>query len=73
MNIVLVLIDSLTRNALSAYDPDSPCHTPNIDRFAVRAQIFEDHFVGSLPCMPARRELFTGRKEFLWRPWGSIS
>ena len=72
MNIVLVLIDSLTRNSLRAYNPQSPCDTPNIDRFAARAQIFDDHFVGSLPCMPARREIFTGRKEFLWRPWGSL-
>lgn len=72
MNIILVLVDSLTRNCLRAYDPSSPCQTPNIDRFASRAQVFDNHFVGSLPCMPARRELIAGRKEFLWRPWGSL-
>lgn len=72
MNIILVLVDSLTRNCLQAYNPDSPCLTPNIDRFAKRAQVFDQHFVGSLPCMPARRELIAGRKEFLWRPWGSL-
>ena len=72
MNIVLVLVDSLTRNCLPAYNPESPCCTPNIDRFSERAQVFDNHFVGSLPCMPARRELVAGRKEFLWRPWGSL-
>ncbi|WP_283646863.1 sulfatase [Marinovum algicola] len=72
MNIILVLVDSLTRNCLRAYDPASPCQTPNIDRFAKRAAIFDNHFVGSLPCMPARREIIAGRKEFLWRPWGSL-
>lgn len=72
MNIVLVLVDSLTRNCLRAYNPQSPCSTPNIDRFAARAQVFDSHFVGSLPCMPARRELIAGRKEFMWRPWGSL-
>ena len=72
MNIILVLVDSLTRNCLRAYDPSSPCQTPNIDRFASSAQVFDNHFVGSLPCMPARRELIAGRKEFLWRPWGSL-
>lgn len=72
MNIILVLVDSLTRSCLPAYNQDSPCKTPNIDRFAARAQIFDNHFVGSLPCMPARRELIAGRKEFLWRPWGSL-
>ena len=34
--------------------------------------MFDNHFVGSLPCMPARRELIAGRKEFMWRPWGSL-
>ena len=72
MNIILVLVDSLTRNALRCYDPSSRCDTPNIDRFAERSQIFDNHFVGSLPCMPARRELIAGRKEFMWRPWGSL-
>ena len=72
MNIILVLVDSLTRNCLRVYDPNSPCATPNIDRFAARAQVFDNHFVGSLPCMPARRELIAGRKEFMWRPWGSL-
>ncbi|MFX0137021.1 MAG: sulfatase, partial [Candidatus Hodarchaeota archaeon] len=31
------------------------------------------HFIGSAPCMPARRELFSGRKnEFLWKFWGAV-
>ncbi len=72
MNIVFVLVDSLTRNCLRAYNPDSTCETPNIDRLAERAHVFENHFVGSLPCIPARRELMAGRKEFMWRPWGSL-
>lgn len=72
MNIILVLVDSLTRNCLRSYNSDSPCQTPNIDRFADRSHVFENHFVGSLPCMPARRELIAGRKEMMWRPWGSL-
>ena len=72
MNIVFVLVDSLTRNCLRAYNPESPCETPNIDRLAAKAHVFDNHFVGSLPCMPARRDLMSGRKEFLWRPWGSL-
>src|SRR5438128_2314210 len=38
----------------------------------MRGVTFDDAFVGSLPCMPARRDIFTGRKEFLWRPWGPL-
>ena len=71
MNIVLILIDSLSRNFLSAYGATG-YHTPNLDHFAQRATRFENHYVGSLPCMPARREIFTGRKEMMWRPWGPL-
>ncbi|HEV2107489.1 MAG TPA: sulfatase [Thermomicrobiales bacterium] len=71
MNIFLVLIDSLNRQMLSAYAP-SQIATPNLDAFAWRAWRFDNHFVGSLPCMPARREIFAGFKEVTWRPWGPL-
>jgi arylsulfatase A-like enzyme len=71
VNIVLVLIDSVNRHYLSAYS-ESPVRTPNIDEFASKAWRFDNHFVGSLPCMPARREIFAGRKEMMWRPWGPL-
>ena len=71
MNVILVLIDSLNRHHLSAYET-SPVSTPNLDRLFEKAWRFDNHFVGSLPCMPARREIFAGRKDFLWRPWGPL-
>lgn len=71
MNIILVLIDSLNRNDLEAYG-STECATPNIQKFAQKAWRFDNHFVGSLPCMPARREIFAGVSEFLWRPWGPL-
>lgn len=72
MNIILVLIDSLNRSHLSAYNGESPADTPNLDAFAEKAWRFDNHFVGSLPCMPARREIFAGFKEMMWRPWGPL-
>lgn len=71
MNIVLVLIDSLNRDALAAYGT-SEIRTPALDRFAAQSVRFDRHFVGSLPCIPARREIITGRSEMLWRPWGPL-
>ena len=71
MNVVLILIDSLNRADLPVYG-GREVETPNVDRLAARAFRFDDHFVGSLPCMPARRELFAGFKELLWRPWGPL-
>lgn len=72
MNIILVLVDSLNKEALRVYNPHTRCRTPNIEAFAARARVFDNHFISSLPCMPARREIFAGRKEFLWRPWGPL-
>lgn len=71
MNVIFILMDSVNRHHLAPYG-GPPGVTPNLARFSQRAVRFDNHFVGSLPCMPARREMFTGRKEFLWRPWGHL-
>jgi arylsulfatase A-like enzyme len=77
-NVLLVSIDSLRRDFLGAYPTpfdwvaDLDVETPTLDRFAERAAVFDTHYVGSLPCMPARREWLTGTQELLWRPWGPI-
>ncbi|MBI1776691.1 MAG: sulfatase [Proteobacteria bacterium] len=71
MRAVFVLFDSLNRTAMSCYSK-THVHTPNFARFAERAVTFDSHFVGSLPCMPARRDLHTGRLNFLHRSWGPL-
>lgn len=71
MKTVFVLLDSLNRKAMESYGSDN-VHTPNFKRFAQRAVTFDNHYVGSLPCMPARRDLHTGRYNFLHRSWGPL-
>jgi arylsulfatase A-like enzyme len=71
VNVLLVLVDSLNRADVPAYGT-AEVALPNLDRLARRAFRFVNHFVGSLPCMPARRELYAGFKELLWRPWGPL-
>jgi arylsulfatase A-like enzyme len=71
MKAVFVLFDSLCRNALGCYG-SRWVKTPHFDRFAARGVTFESHFVGSLPCMPARRDLHTGRLNFMHRSWGPL-
>lgn len=71
MRTVFVLFDSLNRNALGAYG-GTAVPTPNFDRFAERAVTFSKHYAGSLPCMPARRDMHTGRLNFMHRPWGPL-
>ncbi|WP_159590413.1 sulfatase [Chelativorans xinjiangense] len=71
MRTIFVLFDSLNRRALGAYGGTAVA-TPNFDRFAQRAVTFDTHYVGSLPCMPARRDMHTGRLNFTHRPWGPL-
>ena len=53
MKPLSLLFDSLNRNALSCYNDEAP-PTPNFDRIAQRGTVFDTHYAGSLPCMPAR-------------------
>lgn len=71
MKAIMVMYDSLNRHMLESYGCDWT-RTPNFKRLAERATQFENAYVGSLPCMPARRELHTGRPNFLHRSWGPM-
>jgi arylsulfatase A-like enzyme len=71
MRMVFVLFDSLVRGALGCYGGRA-IRTPAFDRLAERAVAFDTHYVGSLPCMPARRDLHTGRLNFFHRSWGPL-
>ena len=70
-NVVVVLLDSLNRHMVGAYG-GAEFATPTLDRFAAESVRFDNHYVGSLPCMPARHDVLVGALDFLWRPWGSI-
>jgi len=71
MKAVFVLFDSLNRHILRPYG-GKRVPTPNFDRLARRSVTFDKHYVGSLPCMPARRDMLTGRLTFLHRSWGPL-
>jgi arylsulfatase A-like enzyme len=68
MNTILILIDSCNRHYLSSYGCKD-VSTPNIGELADRGVVFTNHFIGSAPCMPARREMMSGRQDFLFRHW----
>ena len=71
MKAILLMFDSLNRHMLPAYGCDW-VHAPNFSRLADRSVTFDRAYVGSMPCMPARRELHTGRYNFLHRSWGPL-
>lgn len=71
MKTVFLLFDSLNRHMLAAYG-GTRIPTPNFTRLAERSVTFEKHYVGSMPCMPARRDMQSGRLSFLHRSWGPL-
>ena len=72
MKAILLMFDSLNRHFLPPYGGPDWIHAPNFRRLAERSARFERAYIGSAPCMPARRELHTARPEFLHRPWGPL-
>ena len=71
MKAIMVMFDSLNRRMLPPYGCDW-VHAPNFERLAENTVTFTNSYVGSMPCMPARRELHTGRYNFLHRSWGPL-
>ncbi|MGI2295996.1 sulfatase [Paenibacillus sp. GXUN7292] len=72
MKAIVVLLDTLNRHMLESYNPAAWAKAPNLARLAEKCTVFNNHWSGSLPCMPARRDLLTGRLSFLERGWGGI-
>lgn len=72
MRAIVVMFDSLNRGYLPPYVPGCGIEAPSFERLARSAVRFERSYVGSLPCMPARRDLHTGRLSFLHRSWGPL-
>ncbi len=71
MKAIMIMFDTLRRNALPAYGNDW-IKAPNFKRLQEKTVTFDNFYAGSLPCMPARRELHTGRYNFLHRSWGPL-
>jgi len=71
MKALMVMFDSLNRHMLPPYGCNWTV-APNFTRLAKRSVTFETSYVCSMPCMPARRDLHTGRPNFLHRAWGPL-
>ncbi len=66
MNIVLVVFDSWRKDCAGAYGspPWGKLHTPNFQRFAEESLVMTRAFPESLPTLPTRRALYTGRRVY---------
>ncbi len=71
LNVLVVSLDSLRRDHCG-FHGNSWIRTPNLDRFAARSVVFENAYCGSYACVPARRDLYTGRLGFPWKGSGPL-
>ncbi|AHI52954.1 sulfatase [Spiroplasma culicicola] len=71
MRAVILMFDTLTRKYLPNYGNDW-VKAKNFERLEHKAITFDTFYGGSMPCMPARREMHTGRYNFLHRGWGQL-
>lgn len=71
MKAVMVMFDSLNRRLLPPYGCDWT-QAPNFKRLAEKSTTFDSAYIGSMPCMPARREFHTSRTNFLHCGWGPL-
>lgn len=63
MNLVLIIIDSLRQDHVGAYG-NRWIQTPHLDALAGESVLFTRCYPESLPTLPVRRALFTGKRTF---------
>mgnify|MGYP005835466359 CR=1 FL=1 len=68
MNVIFIMNDSYRRDHLGCYG-NPEVKTPNLDRFAQHAAVFDQFYVASYPTVPNRWDLTTGRYGFPFRGW----
>jgi len=66
MNLILVVFDSWRKDCAGVYGspPWGKVHTPNFDRFADESLVMTRAFPETLPTLPARRAIYTGRRVY---------
>ena len=66
MNVVLVVFDSLRKDCVGLYGtpPWGAVKTPHLDALAEEALVFDRAYPESLPTLPTRRAIYTGRRVY---------
>ncbi len=70
-NIVLIISDTLRLDYLGCYGNDS-IRTPRMDAFAEESVLFTWAFPESLPTIPVRRAIHTGRRAYPFRNYRPV-
>jgi len=68
MNVIVVILDSLRKDHIGAYGNDR-VKTPNLDALAKESLRFDRAYPESIPTIPARRAIHTGKRTWPFRNW----
>lgn len=71
MKAIIILFDSLNKRYLPPYGCEE-VEAPSFLELGQRCTVFDNSYVSSMPCIPARRDMHTGRPHFLHREWGPL-
>ena len=78
MNVVLVVFDSLRKDCVGCYNDGEPgtppwgwkVQTPHLDALAAESLVMDRAYPESLPTLPTRRALYTGRRVYPFEQGG---
>ncbi|MBW2612138.1 MAG: sulfatase [Deltaproteobacteria bacterium] len=70
-NVIFIMTDSLQRDYLTVYG-NQWMKTPNYERFAKQATVFDNNFTEGLPTVPCRRAMMTGRYTLPFVGWSPL-
>jgi arylsulfatase A-like enzyme len=64
LNLIVIVTDTFRADNLACYGPKwlETLETPNLDRFARNATVFQNTYAEGMPTITIRRSLYTGRR-----------
>ena len=75
MKVIFIMSDSFRRDHLGLYG-NRAIHTPNLDRLAAGANVFEQMYAGSFPTGPNRRDIYLSKGHapgHAFNPWTNLA
>ena len=75
MKVIFIMSDSFRQDHLGLYG-NPRIHTPNLDRLAEEANVFEESYAGSFPTGPNRRDIYLSKGHapgHAFNPWSTFA
>jgi arylsulfatase A-like enzyme len=71
-NVILVITDTMRRDAVSAFADKPWVQTPNLDAFAHSGVMLSNAYLCSFPTVLARHDILTGTPTYTYKQWSPL-